>query len=386
MSSISKAKPRAESVFLLPEGQIKEERSLHVPFLIGLFLLLMVVGMFNLYSASMGEPYFMSQLLKLGPALILFVIFGWLVPVRHVNTYAYWIYGIICFLLLAVFLAGHIAGGSQRWISMAGMKLQPSELAKVASAIIVARFFFTNRLVTPYNLRDLWPLLAMLAVIFGLIFEQPDLGTAGICMLIAVAQLTFISIDKRSIMYVIASSIVVGVVGWFVFLHDYQKLRIINLFNPYHDPQGSGYHSLQSLIAVGSGGLLGKGFLQGTQTQLQFLPARHTDFAFSVFAEEHGFWGAAIVFVLFGALVYLALDIARQAKDTFSGLLAVGIAALMFVEFVINVSMVLGIFPVVGVPLPMFSHGGSALFTNSIGLGMLVAISRDNVFRDKKRR
>ena len=172
-----------------------------------------------------------------------------------------------------------------------------------------------------------------------------------------------------------------GVAAGNLFLHDYQKLRVLNLLNPQLDPHGSGYNSLQSLIAIGSGGLLGKGYLQGTQTQLEFLPARHTDFVFSVFAEEHGFWAGAVVFILFGSLVYIALEISRQAKDTFSGLLALGIAAIVFIQFFINVTMVLGLFPVVGMPLPFFSYGGSSLITLCAGLGLLVAIERDTIGR-----
>jgi rod shape determining protein RodA len=164
--------------------------------------------------------------------------------------------------------------------------------------------------------------------------------------------------------------------GWHTLLRPYQKLRILNLLNPNLDPQNTGYNSLQSLVAVGSGNLFGKGFMQGTQAQLKFLPERHTDFVFSVFAEEHGFWGAALVFAAFGVLTYIALEIARTAKDTFTGLLAVGIAALIFLEFTINVAMVLGVFPVVGLPLPFFSYGSSLLLTVCVALGLLVSINR----------
>jgi len=252
-------------------------------------------------------------------------------------------------------------------------------------AMVVARFFFANRLASAYNLRDLWPILVLVSLYFILIFEQPDLGTAGICVMIAGAQFAFVRIDKRSIGIVALTGLVGVIVGWFVFLHDYQKLRVLNLFNPDMDPQHTGYNSLQSLVAVGSGNIFGKGFLKGTQTQLQFLPARHTDFIFSVFAEEHGFWGGTIIFICFGILTYIALEIAREAKDTFCALLAVGIAALIFIEFLINVGMVLGVFPVVGVPLPFFSYGGSAMLTICAALGLLVSISRDSMAKEQAR-
>ncbi|MFY7927496.1 MAG: FtsW/RodA/SpoVE family cell cycle protein, partial [Oligoflexus sp.] len=144
------------------------------------------------------------------------------------------------------------------------------------------------------------------------------------------------------------------------------------------DPQDTGYHALQSLIAVGSGGLFGKGYMQGTQAHLRFLPERHTDFIFSVFAEEHGFWGSVLVFVGFGLLAYIALDIAKHSKDTFSGLLAIGLGTLIFLEFIINVAMVMGIFPVVGIPLPFFSYGSSAMLTICVSLGLLISINRTN--------
>jgi rod shape determining protein RodA len=168
-------------------------------------------------------------------------------------------------------------------------------------------------------------------------------------------------------------------VAWFFVLHDYQKLRVLNLINPDMDRSGTGYNALQSFIAIGSGKFLGKGFLEGTQTQLQFLPARHTDFIFAVFAEEHGFLGATILFALFVTLVYMGLAIAKQGKDIFSTLLAIGMTGIIFVSFMINTSMVLGLFPVVGVPLPFFSYGGTALIMFCTSLGILVGIERDSL-------
>jgi rod shape determining protein RodA len=199
--------------------------------------------------------------------------------------------------------------------------------------------------------------------------------------LIALAQLVFIRVDFRSVIGVVVATPIVALIGWHVFLMDYQKLRVLNLLNPDHDPLNSGYNSLQSLIAIGSGGLFGKGFMQGTQTHLKFLPERHTDFIFSVFAEEHGLWGAALVFLIFGLLTHCAIDIGRHSKDVFSSLLAVGIAAFVFLEFSINTAMVLGIFPVVGIPLPFFSYGSSMMLTMSVSLGILVNIHRNSLAR-----
>jgi rod shape determining protein RodA len=277
-----------------------------------------------------------------------------------------------------------IAGGSQRWIVIGPLRGQPGEFAKITTAIIVARYFYLNRQLQAYKLRDLWPVMLMVGAIFALIFPEPDFGTAGFCILIAVAQILFIRLDLRSIAIVSICSIAAGLVGWFFLLKEYQKLRVLNFLNPELDPTGSGYNALQSLVAIGSGGITGKGFMQGTQTSLQFLPTRHTDFIFSVFAEQHGFWGCSILFLLYGTLTYIALEIARQTKDVFNSILAIGLAAIMFIGFTINIAMVLGIFPVVGLPLPFLSYGGSALLSVCVIMGILVSIDRANISRSKK--
>jgi len=372
-----------ERLFLTPEGEIRETKS---PMVIGvsvLFAVLVLIGLANLYSASIGTGFFTTQIKSAALGLILFVFCGWFLPLRYLNSNAYWIYAIVCLMLLIVDLTGHTAGGSQRWLSIGPLKGQPSEFAKVAMAVMIARFFYMNRQPFAYRLRDLWPLITMAGIAFALIFKQPDLGTAGVCILIAVCQIGFVRVDSRSILIVASACVAVAIVGWFAFLHDYQKQRVLTLLNPQLDPYGTGYHALQSLVAIGSGKLMGKGFMDGSQTQLQFLPARHTDFIFSVFSEEHGFWGCVVVFILFGGLVYLGLEIARRAKDTFTGLLAIGITALMFIELVVNVAMVLGMFPVVGVPLPFFSFGGSSFITCSAALGVLIAIERETLGQAK---
>jgi rod shape determining protein RodA len=347
--------------------------------ILAVYIAIMLFGLINLYSAAQGEAFFWAHTKRLAIAAICFALTARFLPVRHLNTYAFAIYSVTIFLLFVVFLVGDTAGGSQRWIRIGPLALQPSELAKVSVAIIVARFFYNNRLSSAYQLKDLWLLIVLVGIMFVLIFEQPDLGTAGICLIIAVAQVAFVRIDLRSFSIVLAVSVIVAGVGWNFLLHDYQKLRILNLINPNLDPHGSGYNSIQSLVAVGSGGLFGKGFLQGTQAQLQFLPARHTDFIFSVFAEEWGFLGCASVFLVFTLLAYLILEVARHAHDLFSALLAIGIGVLFYAGFVINVAMVMGIFPVVGIPLPFFSYGGSYLISMSVALGIVVAIDRQDI-------
>lgn len=368
----------SEGVFLLPEGDLKKPSSPQITLLILLFTGLLCIGMINLYSASVGAGFFWAQTRNLVITLSAFVFFGWVISIKQVAAYTYWFVAVVCLLLIFVLVHGRVAGGAQRWISLGPLSFQPSELAKLAMAVLVARFFSSNRQDSPYRLRDLLPLLGVMGLIFALIFAQPDFGTAGMCLLIAICQLAFIRIDMRSLAAVLLATPFVAAVGWNTLLLPYQKLRVLNLLNPSLDPQDTGYHALQSLIAVGSGGLFGKGFMQGTQAHLRFLPERHTDFIFSVFSEEHGFWGSVLIFMGFGLLTYIALDIAKHSKDTFAGLLAVGLGALLFLEFAINIAMVMGIFPVVGIPLPFFSYGSSAMLTVCISIGLLISINRNN--------
>jgi len=369
----------SEPVLLVPGQEIKEPRLVWSKIIMFAMFLLIAMGMTNLYSAAMGTSLFWSQLRNLVIAITAFFVCGWLIPPRHYNTYAYWFFGMVCALLVLVDIMGGIAMGAQRWLKIGPIIFQPSELAKIGVAMVVAKFFHTSRLARPYNLQDLLPLAVIVGIAFILIFAQPDFGTAGVCALIAACQLAFIRIDRRSIGIVAATGALLVVVAWFFILHDYQKLRVLNLLDPDMDRSGTGYNALQSFIAIGSGKFFGKGFLEGTQTQLQFLPARHTDFIFAVFAEEHGFLGATILFALFVTLVYMGLAIAKQGKDIFSSLLAIGMTGIIFISFMINTSMVLGLFPVVGVPLPFFSYGGTALIMFCASLGILVGIERDSL-------
>lgn len=367
---------RSRAAFPTPGQETKKQIQSNV-FLICLIpLAIMIIGMANLYSASIGAPYFWNQLKNLAVTIFAFIMVGWIIPLRMVKSYAYLIYGGVCALLLIVFLTGKIAGGAQRWISLGPLSFQPSEFAKLAVVLLTAKYLGTYKTIDSFRIRDLAPLFLAFGVAFGLIFSQPDFGTAGMCLLILIAQLSFIKINTRSLWLVLGTVPIIGFVGWTMLLKPYQKLRVLNFLNPNLDPQNTGYNSLQSLVAIGSGELTGKGYLQGTQSQLKFLPEKHTDFIFAVFAEEHGFWGCLVVFFLFTTLTLIALDVAKRAKDSFAGFAAVGIASFIFIEFTINIAMVLGLFPVVGLPLPFFSYGSSLLLTVCTALGLLVAINR----------
>ena len=341
------------------------------------FLCLMCIGAINLYSANANYIY--TQLWHYGLAALVFFVCMFMVSLRALHSYAYILYGIMLLLQLSVLFFGYQAGGSQRWLEIASFRFQPSEFAKLALIIMVAHFFANNPRHDDYRLSDMWLLLLLTLAITLPIFYQPDLGTAGICLAIVGVQLFFVRISPRSIVTALVGCLLTVAAAWRFLLHDYQKLRVLNLFNPQRDPHGSGYNSLQSIISIGSGEFTGKGYLQGSQSQLHFLPAKHTDFVLSVFAEEHGFCGTVVIFAAFALLAYLGLQIAKDSKDQFASMLAIGLIAKIFIEFSINVAMILGIFPVVGTPLPFFSYGGSSLLANGIALGLLAAVARANL-------
>jgi rod shape determining protein RodA len=366
-------------VLLVPGQAIREPGLMWSKILMGVMFILITIGMTNLYSAALGTNLFWSQLKNLGLACVAFYVCGWLISPRVYNTYAYWIFGAVCLLLVLVDIMGGISMGAQRWLKVGPIVFQPSELAKISVSIVVAKFFHTSRLANPYSLPDLLPLAMIVGVAFALIFAQPDLGTAGVCALITACQLGFVRINNKSLGIGAVSGLGLVLAAWFFVLRDYQKLRVLNLINPDMDRTGTGYNALQSFIAIGSGQFWGKGYMAGTQTQLQFLPARHTDFIFAVFSEEHGFLGTTILFVLFVTLIYMGLGIAKTGKDVFSSLLAVGMTGIIFVSFMINTSMVLGLFPVVGVPLPFFSYGGTAMIVFCASMGILIGIERESL-------
>ena len=359
-------------VLLVPGQAIREPTLIWSKILMTVLFLLISIGMTNLYSAAAGTSLFWSQLKNLALACVGFYVCGWIISPRFYNSYAYWIYGAVCAQLVLVDIIGGISMGAQRWLKVGPIVFQPSELAKIAVSIIVAKYFYTSRLSQPYTLRDLLPLSLIIGVAFLLIFAQPDLGTAGVCALI-------MRINGRSLAIAATGGLTVVLGAWFFILRDYQKLRVLNLINPDMDSSNTGYNALQSFIAIGSGKFLGKGFMAGTQTQLQFLPARHTDFIFAVFSEEHGFLGTSVVFILFVTLIYMGLAIAKNGKDVFASLLAVGMTGIIFVSFAINTAMVLGLFPVVGVPLPFFSYGGTAMIVFCAAIGILVSIERESL-------
>jgi rod shape determining protein RodA len=247
-------------------------------------------------------------------------------------------------------------------------------LAKLAVIAVLARYYSKDAYTRGFTLLELMRPFALILIPFVLIVRQPDLGTAMLLMLIAGSMTLFVKIERKSLIALIASGAIIVPVMWFLF-KDYQKQRILTFLDPDRDPLGAGYHIIQSKIAIGSGILTGKGFLKGTQNALSFLPEEHTDFIFSVLAEEWGFIGSLVLVLLFLILIFWGLNVAIACREPFGTILAVGITAMIFWQVLINIGMTMGLMPVVGVPLPFVSYGGSSVITIAIGVGLLLNVS-----------
>ncbi|MBE0618560.1 MAG: rod shape-determining protein RodA [Proteobacteria bacterium] len=342
-----------------------------------LLLLLSALGLLVLWSASHGPDgevagYAMRQLRWIGVGLAAMVLVL-AVDYRYLQTWAVPVYLVHLLLLAAVLVVGSTSMGAQRWLLISGVRFQPSEFMKIAMAIMAAHLLSGEGQAPPYGVRQLWrPALATLVPV-GLILLQPDLGTAVLVGAVGAVVILFQGVQRRVLTVLGLAFLALAPVGW-GFLHDYQRQRILTFLNPERDPLGAGYHIIQSKIAVGSGQLFGKGFLEGTQVRLQFLPERHTDFIFSVLAEEWGLAGTVFVLSLYALLILWGLDIAAKARDSFGRLLAVGVTGILFCHVVVNVGMVTGLLPVVGVPLPLFSYGGSSVLTTYVVAGILLNV------------
>jgi rod shape determining protein RodA len=347
--------------------------------LAGLVVAICLLGTINIYSATspykiIGAPYYIKQLN--------WMLFGMLVSLvacsidYHIfEDFSYWLYGFMILLLVVVLVVGRRSMGATRWLHLGFINIQPSELMKLVIVITFARFFNNYQVVGGLTVKDVLFPLGILALPTMLIMKQPDLGTAILVILIALSMTVYVGLRWSSVVTFVIITIPFAWLGWAKFLKSYQKNRILDFMDPERSRLGSGYHIIQSKIAVGSGGLIGKGFVKGTQSQLRFLPEQHTDFAFSVFAEEWGFIGCLVLIILYLSLVLWGLNIARRCNDRFGGLLAIGVTAMLFWHIVINMGMVIGMFPVVGVPLPFFSYGGTSMFTSMLGIGILQNLS-----------
>ena len=341
-------------------------------------LFISTMGILNLYSSTYphtgsGTPLFVKQIywFLAGIGLAIFIL---LFDYRTFIRYAYPFYIFCLFLLLLVMIFGRTTSGSQRWLQLGFFSFQPSELAKIAIILALTRYFTENENTLGYGFRDLIVPFLILAIPLALIFKQPDLGTTGLLVLISFSMLAFMGFRLQTWLALGGACVAALPIFWH-FLKDYQKTRLLTFINPDLDPLKTGYHITQSKIAVGSGTIWGKGWLKGTQSQLHFLPEQHTDFVFSVWAEEWGFVGAFLLLFLFLLLISRGLKIANTSKDRAGAVLAIGISAMLFWQIFINVGMVVGIVPVVGVPLPLFSYGGTSVISTLMGIGILMNIS-----------
>jgi rod shape determining protein RodA len=345
--------------------------------LLSLVVAIGAIGLVNLYSAGYnrtpeGTPLYIKQLywLAVGLGLMILTLFY---DYRHLAKLAYPLYLFSLVMLLAVMAGGKMVSGSRRWLPLGPFVFQPAELVKIAVIVVLAAYFSRRPRIEALRLKNLLVPVALVLVPVGLIIKQPDLGSGILVTLVAASIILFIGVNWRTLMGCTVALGLCTPVIWH-FLKDYQRQRILTFLNPEQDPLGAGYHIIQSMIAVGSGQFWGKGFLQGTQSQLHFLPEQHTDFVFSVFAEEWGFAGGAVLLLLFTGLILWGLQVARDCKERFGHLLALGVTALIFWQVFINLCMVTGFMPVVGIPLPLFSYGGSSLITTLLGVGFLLNI------------
>lgn len=350
-------------------------------------LALIAIGLVTLYSAAYENVRVPHQVFydQLGCAALGVLLMWWLSRVDYRMFYdmAYVLYGINVVLLAAVLFAGRSALGATRWFNVFGISFQPSELSKIAVILMLGRYFCKRNPKLSFDLRSsfytlcrdlLYPLfLTMLS--FALIFKQPDLGSALLVFGIFMAVLFVSGLNIKPFAIFMGFCTAMVPVGWH-FLKDYQRDRLLVFLNPNIDPLGAGYTIIQSRIAVGSGQLFGKGWLGGTQNQLNFLPERHTDFIFSVIGEEWGFIGAMVVLGCFLALIYCGLQIALRVKDKFGFLVTVGIVSILTLQVIINISMTMGLSPVVGITLPFISYGRTSFMVFSIMMGFLLNLSK----------
>ncbi|MFA7319607.1 MAG: rod shape-determining protein RodA [Parcubacteria group bacterium] len=335
-------------------------------------MLLLVIGLLVIYSISFDGSVLKSANLErqvvaiaIGFASMFFLAFS---DYRKLNTHSTKLYFLMLFILMVVLVAGKTVKGHTGWLGFSSFSVQPVELAKLIIIIFLASFLSKKRTQLSIVVRIVASVVLVFLPVF-LILKQPDLGSTVIILACWVTLLFTSGASKKNLLILFIAGAIILSPSWF-FLKNYQKDRIVNFIEPYRDPMGSGYNVIQSTIAVGSGQLFGKGLGHGSQSQLNFLPEKHTDFIFSVIAEELGFFGAMAVFVLFGVIFWRLKETARAARDNFGYLFTIGVMAMIFFQLLVNVGMNIGVMPVAGVPLPLLSYGGSSMVTTLAAIGI----------------
>ncbi len=340
-------------------------------FLMGSIAITMLLGLFVLYSASGENPArMMAQLTNISVALVVMWVAA-NIPPQHLERVALPLYLLGLVLLTGVAMFGEITNGARRWLDLGVARIQPSELMKIAAPMMLAWYFAKRE--ASLQMVDYIIAAIFLAIPAAFILKQPDLGTTLLIVGSGIFVIYLAGFSWKLILALSATFAALAPILWGL-LHDYQRRRIIILFDPHQDPLGAGYHTIQASIAIGSGGLAGKGWLSGTQSQLDFIPERTTDFILAVFGEEFGLLGNLFLLLLFTLIIGRGMLIAAQAQNTFCRLLAGSIALTFFTYAFVNIGMVSGILPVVGVPLPLISYGGTSLVTLMLGFGILMSI------------
>ena len=341
-------------------------------------LLLGLISLMTMYSTDGGKILFhtKSHFTKLIVFTIMMLIFSF-ITIKYWFIIGYFFYIIVIALLVWTYLFGIKSSGSQRWIDLYFINLQPSELMKICIILCLAKFFHRMKL---ENVNSIYTILTSLIIILlpmGLVIVQPDLGTALLIAISGIAVLWFAGINHKYFLYTMMGFLI-SLPFIISFLKPYQKLRVLTFLNPDRDPLGAGYQIIQSKIAVGSGGIFGKGFLKGTQSYLEFLPEKHTDFIFTLFSEEFGFVGSAFLLIIYAIIIYRIIAIGASSRSYFAKIFCYSFGAAIFVYIVINMSMVLGLVPIVGSPLPIMSYGGSSMLATMIGFGIVMSAKVHN--------
>ena len=345
-------------------------------------IMLCALSMLVQYSAT-GENLELlgRQGARIGFAFMLMLLFT-RIPTAALLRWSPWLYGAGLLLLVIVLITGIIGKGAQRWLDLGVLRFQPAEMMKLAVPMMVA-WILTRLPLPPRPFQSLFALAAVLLP-FGLVVVQPDLGTAILIAIAGIVVIFLAGVGWKSIVAVFIALSAAAPVMWVLLLRDYQRQRVLTLFDPWADPLGAGYHIVQSIIAVGSGGLRGKGWLAGTQSRLDFIPERSTDFIFAIYAEEFGFLGNLILLLLYLFIGLRGLVISYYAHDSYARLLGSGLSITFFVCVFVNIGMAAGILPVVGVPLPLLSHGGSSMAVIMIGFGILMSINQQRSTLSKR--
>ena len=347
-------------------------------------VVIVTLGLVNLYSATSVyvDSLQRARLADVYVSQIYWVVVGGLLAIvaaavdyRHLERLATFLYLGGMLSLGLVFILGSDIRGSSRWIEMGRFAFQPSEFMKIVLILMIARFVHNDTRTEPRTLMHLFPALALAALPFLAVMAQPDLGTSVIYLLITGSILSMNKFQRRSLLAVVAAVAVLVPLSWNYVLRDYQKARVTNFLNPEADKTGTGWHALQSQTAIGNGQLFGEGFTQGTQNQFGFLPDQFSDFPFAVFSEDWGFVGAVSLIALYAFLAIWSIYVASEAKDRFGAALAIGVGSMIFWHAVLNIGMAVGVVPVVGITLPLFSYGGSSTVTTLIGIGLLMNVS-----------